>query len=218
MWLLLHQASNTSPAVSIPADSVRRVVGQVFSRPEYEWLEQQRVLSWIVRQWHNLVAALDRLSSQYPLAYDLGLVLVVVALILLLGHVAYVIWRIVQPATRTGRAAATPGGVIRDAAAHLRMADELARSGHYAEALAHRFLAVVLELDRRKALRFHASKTPAEYIGEARLDDSGRASLAGLVTRLYGHLFGAVPCEAPEYEAFGAAAQELMRGARVVPA
>ena len=71
---------------------------------------------------------------------------------------------------------------------------ELARAGRYAEALGQRFLALVLELDRRKALRFHASKTPAEYVGEARLTDRGRASLAGLVAQLYRHLFAAVPC------------------------
>src|SRR6266566_541580 len=57
------------------------------------------------------------------------------------------------------------------------------RAGRYVEALAHRFLAVVLELDRLKALRFHVSKTPAEYVGEARLTDAGRASLAGLVAQ-----------------------------------
>ena len=78
--------------------------------------------------------------------------------------------------------------------------------------------ALVLELERRKALRFHASKTPAEYVGEARLTDRGRASLAGLVAQLYRHLFGAVPCDAAEYQMFGDAAQELVRGQYVVPA
>jgi len=68
-----------------------------------------------------------------------------------------------------------------DAAATARQVEELARAGRYAEALGHRFLALVLELDRRKALRFHASKTPAEYVWEARLTEMGRASLAGLV-------------------------------------
>jgi hypothetical protein len=76
----------------------------------------------------------------------------------------------------------------------------------------------LLELDRRKALRFHVSKTPAEYIGEVHLDDSGRASFTTLVAALYRHLFGAVPCDETEYAAFGAAAQELARGPHVVPA
>jgi uncharacterized protein DUF4129 len=194
-------------------------VGEVFARPEFDWVERQRLVSWIVRQWHNLVSWLDLLAERHPVGYSIGLVLVVVALLLLLVHIGYVVWRIVRPGARTGTAApATPGGVIMDAAAHLERADALASAGRYAEALAHRFLAVVLELDRRKALRFHASKTPAEYVGEARLTDTGRASLASLVAQLYRHLFGAVPCDASAYESFRAAAQQLARGQDVVPA
>ena len=195
------------------------MIGQVFARPEYQWVERRRVVSWLGRQWHNLIEWLNRLSAQHPVGFDIGLALVVVALIALLVHIAYVMWRIVRPAARTGQAQpAAVGRVIADAAAHLAYAEELARAGRYAEALGHRFLALVLELDRRKALRFHVSKTPAEYVGEARLTDRGRASLAGLVAQLYRHLFGAVPCDAAEYEMFGDAAQELVRGQYVVPA
>ncbi|HYT63520.1 MAG TPA: DUF4129 domain-containing protein [Gemmatimonadales bacterium] len=195
------------------------MVGQVFTRPEYQWVERRRLVSWLARQWHNLVEWLNHLADRYPVGFNIGLALVVVALIVLLVHVAYVMWRIVRPAARTGTGRTAAGaGIIMDAAAHLARADALARAGRYVEALAHRFLAVVLELDRLKALRFHVSKTPAEYVGEARLTDAGRASLAGLVAQLYRHLFGAVPCDAGEYESFGAAAQELARGRHVVPA
>jgi hypothetical protein len=195
------------------------VVAQVFTRPEYEWVEHRRLVSWLARQWHNLSEWLYTLATRHPLGYNIGLALVVVLLIVLLVHVGYVMWRIVRPAVRTGGAAtASRPGIIINAAAHLARAAELARAGRYAEALGHRFIAVVLELDRLKALRFHASKTPAEYVGEARLTDAGRASLAGLVARLYRHLFGAVPCDADEYETFGAAAEELARGRYVVPA
>jgi len=195
------------------------VVGQVFARPEYQWVERRRVVSWLARQWHNLIEWLNRLSAQHPVGFDIGLALVVVALVALLVHMGYVMWRIVRPAARTGQtkpAVGTRG--VAYAAAHLAYAEQLARAGRYAEALGHRFLALVLELDRRKALRFHASKTPAEYVGEARLTDRGRASLASLVAQLYRHLFGAVPCDAGEYESFGYAAQELARGQYVVPA
>jgi hypothetical protein len=197
------------------------VIGQVFARPEFQWVERRRLASWVVRQWHNLLEWLNRLAAQHPIGFDIGLALVVVALIALLVHIAYVMWRIVRPTARTGRAHGGAGGgagVIADAAAHLTYAEELARAGRYAEALGHRFLALVLELDRRKALRFHASKTPAEYVGEARLTDRGRASLAQLVAQLYRHLFGAVPCDAGEYEVFGDTAEELARGQYVVPA
>lgn len=195
------------------------MVGQVFARPEYQWTERRRLVSWLARQWHNVIEWLNHLADRYPVGFNIGLALVVVALVVLLVHVGWVMWRIVRPAARTGTGkTAARAGIIMDAAAHLARADALAHAGRYAEALGHRFLAVVLELDRMKALRFHASKTPAEYVGEARLTDAGRASLAGLVAQLYRHLFGAVPCDAREYETFGAAAQELVRGRNVVPA
>jgi len=195
------------------------VIGQVFARTEFQWTEQRRMVSWLARQWQNLIDWMNRLAAQHPIGFDIGLALVVVALVALLVHIGYVMWRIVRPAARTGEtrpAALAP--VLADAAAHLAFAETLARAGRYAEALGHRFLALVLELERRKALRFHSSKTPAEYVGEARLTDRGRASLAGLVAQLYRHLFGAVPCDAGGYETFGAAAQELARGEHVVPA
>lgn len=191
----------------------------MFARPEYKWIEQQRILGWLRAQWNNLVSWMGQIAEQHPLAFNVAMALIVVALILLVVHIGYVIMRIVRPAVRSGAAtSAVTGGKVMDASAHLALAEELARAGRYAEALAHRFLAVLLELDRRKALRFHASKTPAEYIGEVKLDESGRASFATLVAALYGHLFGAVPCDALEYAAFGAAAQELARGPHVVPA
>ena len=195
------------------------MIGQVFERPEYQWTERRRLVSWLARQWHNVIEWLNHLADRHPVGFNIGLALVVVALVVLLVHVGWVMWRIVRPAARTGTGQiAARAGIIMDAAAHLARADALARAGRYAEALGHRFLAVVLELDRMKALRFHASKTPAEYVGEARLTNAGRASLAGLVAQLYRHLFGAVPCDAREYETFGAAAQELVRGRNVVPA
>lgn len=203
----------------MPSDSLRRVVAEVFTRPEYGWVQHQRVASWLSRQWLALIEWLDRLESQHPIGYNVALVFVVIALVALLVHIGYVIWRIVQPAARTAKAVSPISGrAIMDAAAHRELAEGLARSGRYAEALAHRFLAVVLDLDRRKALRFHLSKTPAEYVSEARLSDAGRATLAGLVAQLYRHLFGAVPCGVDEYQTFDARAQELTEGPYVVPA
>ena len=198
---------------------MRRVVSEVFARPEYDWIERRHVFAWLQGLWQDLSDWMGRFSEQHPLSFNLLLGLAVLALLLLLVHIGYVIMRIVQPAMRTASAAsALTGGKIMDAAAHLALATELARAGRYTEALAHRFMAVLLELDRRQALRFHASKTPAEYIAEVRLDESGRASFTTLVAALYRHLFGAVPCDETEYAAFGAAAQELARSPRVVPA
>ena len=74
----------------------------------------------------------------------------------------------------------------------------------------HRFIALLLELDRADALTFHPSKTPAEYVREARLGATGRATLAGLVSRLYHHVFGAEPLDERGYREFGAAAGTVL--------
>ena len=195
------------------------MVGHVFSRTEFQWVERHRVLSWLIQQWNNFREWLNRLAEQHPVGYNIGLGLLSIVLVALVAHIGYVVWRIVRPGARTGMqaAASRPGNII-NAAWHLARAEELARGGHYAEALAHRFLAAVLELDRIGALRFHASKTPAEYVSEARLDEPGRASLAQMVAQLYRHLFGAVPCDEREYQSFGIAAQELATRQHVLPA
>jgi len=136
-----------------------------------------------------------------------GLVVVLVALLV---HVAYVLVQVLRPS-----ASPTPQGPrperVTDARARRARADELAGAGRYVEALGHRFLATLLELDQVRALTFHPAKTPAEYIGEARLDPAGRASLQALVRRLYRHVFGAEPCDERAYREFGAAAEDLVR-------
>ncbi|MDP3911550.1 MAG: DUF4129 domain-containing protein [Gemmatimonadales bacterium] len=193
-------------------------MGDVFARPEYQWVERRRPLLWLRNLWRSLLDWVNGLADNHPLGFNLLLWVAVILLLLLLVHIGYVLWRIVQPTARTPRETGTGKPVLTDAAAHLARAAELARAGRFAEALGHRFLAVVLELERREALRFHASKTPAEYVGELRLDETGRATFAGLVGTLYRHLFGAVPCDEGEYRAFGATADDLTTRSHVVPA
>ena len=202
-------------ATQVPADSVRRVLGTVFAQRDYQWVARREPLLWLKQLWNRFLEWIDSFSQTYPFGYNALLVVLIAVLVLLLAHIGYVIWRVTRPVARTARAEGS-GSIIHDAARHLARAEDLARAGRYVEALGHRFLAVVLELDRVEALKFHASKTPAEYMWEVRLDDMGRASFRELVVELYRHLFGAVPCAEAEYRAFGAAAQELTR--HVVPA
>jgi hypothetical protein len=196
------------------------VVGDVFARPEFRWVERHHpLLNWLKQQVDAFGHWLNQLAERHPIGYGVGVTIVVILAVTLIVHIGYVVWRIVRPGVRAGAAGtATRPGIVVNAAWHLARAEELARRGRYVEALAHRFLAAILELDRIGALRFHASKTPAEYIGEAKLDEPARASLARLVAQLYRHLFGAVPCDEREYQSFGAAAQELVTGNHVLPA
>jgi hypothetical protein len=204
-------------ATQLPADSVRRVVHAVFTRPEYQWVERRQPLQWLFDAIGRLLDWLGALSKNHPVGSTVLTWVAIVLLAAILAHVGYVAWRIVQYSPRSD---SQPGTVaqIYDADQHLALAERLAREGRYSEALAHRFLAVLLQLDRAAALRFHASKTPAEYLGELKLDAAGRESFGTLVGRLYRHLFGALPCGEADYREFSEVAQRLTRERHVVPA
>ena len=207
-------------AQGIPPDSLRAALREVFARPEYRWNERPDPWAWIVAVWDRLLDWLDGLQRGHPAGFKVLLALLTLVLVGLLAHMGYVVWRITRPTARTPAWGEGAGGIaapeLADTRAHRLRAEELARAGRYAEALAHRFVALVLDLERRRALVFHPSKTPAEYVGEARLDAAGRASLAELVARLYRHVFGGIPCDEGGYREFGAAADEL--GSHVAPA
>jgi len=207
-------------AQGIPPDSLRAALREVFARPEYRWNERPDPWAWIVAVWDRLLDWLDGLQRGHPAGFKVLLALLTLVLVGLLAHMGYVVWRITRPTARTPAWGEGAGGIgapeLADGRAHRLRAEELARAGRYAEAMAHRFVALVLDLERRRALAFHPSKTPAEYVGEARLDAAGRASLAELVARLYRHVFGGIPCDEGGYREFGAAADEL--GSHVAPA
>ena len=200
-----------------PADSLRRALAEVFARPDYAWVPRFDLGDWMREQVLQLLDWIGRQQTAHPAAFKVVLTILIAVLAGLLIHMGYVVWRITRPTVHTlARAAGATGLRLEDARAHRERADELARAGRYAEALAHRFIALLLELERRHALTFHPSKTPAEYVREARLDESGRASLADLVARLYRHVLGAVPCDDATYHDFGATADAVFR--HVAPA
>lgn len=199
----------------IAPDSVKRALEEVFARPVYGWTTQPSVRQWVrdrllgLREW---LAAFERTN---PTLFTVFVAALVLLLVVLLVHIGYVLWQILRRRPGLGQVAPAPAAsTTLNAAGHLSRADELARAGAWAEALGHRFLALVLELDGRRVLRFHPSKTPAEYILEARLEQPGRAALTDLVGRLYRHVFGAAPCDLDMYRNFGDTAQAVIRAAR----
>jgi hypothetical protein len=125
-------------------DSLRRAVTEVFARPEYRWATGKSPLQWLVEQIARFFDWLGRAESSHPMAFQALLVVLVVALVVTLVHMGYVVWRITRPTAQTPVGAGTPGLRWEDARAHRDRADELAHAGRYAEALAHRFVALLL--------------------------------------------------------------------------
>lgn len=194
------------------ADSLRAVVREVFSAREYDWGRSATAFSWFQQQFLRILDWLDRLREANPGAYYALLIAMVALLLAILAHFTYILWRAFRRVEPRGTRPLPALGAARDSRWYLEQARGLAAAGRYAEALAHRFLALVLELDGRRALQFHPSKTPAEYVAEARLEESARSLFGQLVTVLYRHLFGAVPCTAEAWAQFDAQAASL-RGA-----
>ena len=195
----------------VAPDSLRAVLREVFRAAEYRWrAPAPRGTGWLADLVGQMVVWLDRLREAHPERYYALLAVLTLVLLVIAAHLAWVVWRSlrapVAAAPESGGPGPRPG---RDAAWHLAEARRGSAAGRYAEALGHRFAALVLELDRRRALGFHPAKTPAEYAAEARLDAAGRAALAQLVQALYRHLFGGLPCGPAEWEAFDRRAAAL---------
>ena len=199
-----------SPALQTPAaDSVGAALDRVFSAPKYDWEAPGDPFIFLRELLYDLATWLEGLRESHPAVYVVLLGLLTGMLLAILFHLGYLVWRALRPRVlpEGDRSAAAPDR--RDAAWHVNEAARLATLGRYAEALAHRFTALILELDTRRALKFHPSKTPAEYTAEATLDERNRGALSELVATLYRHLFGGAPCSAQDLDSFDRRAAAL---------
>jgi Na+-transporting methylmalonyl-CoA/oxaloacetate decarboxylase gamma subunit len=192
----------------LPSDSVHRALRHVFAAPEFQWRERPDPLRWITAELKSILDALAALYHSHPGAYFVVLAALVAIVVALLVHVGHTV------AAALRRAAAAPVPVPgtpapRDAAWHEAAARRLGVEGRYAEALGHRYLALVLRLAGRRAVTFHPSKTPAEYAAEAKLGPDDRSALAALTAALYAHLFGGEPCDADAWARFDRGATDL---------
>jgi hypothetical protein len=187
---------------TLPQDSLRAILDDIFSAPEYQWDLRRHPLQFLLDLWARVYRWFDALEADHPVTYYVLIALLSGVLVAILAHFGYLIWRALRPrsAPVDPAAAAAPGR--RGAQWYLSEARRLAGKGRFAESLAHRFRALILDLDRRHAVAFHPSKTPAEYVREAKLDQSGRAVLSGLVAQLYRHLFGGASCDADTVNRF----------------
>jgi len=205
-----------SSAGQVPSsDTLAVIVREVFSAPEYRWGSRADPLSKLRELWWRTVQGLRGLEDTHPVIYWLLIAVLSVVLVALLVHVTYLLWRAlrVRQTSPEGTATASPA---RDAAWFLAGAREAAAHGRFADALGLRFLALMRQLDRVEAVRFHASKTPAEYVSEARMDAAGREELGRLVAALYQYLFAGRRCAADDWARFDADAEEVAR--HVAPA
>jgi len=187
------------------ADSLRAVLDSVFAAPGYQWIERHDPLSFITtriiafRQW------LFDLQTTHPALYQAMLAVMLSVVVGVFVHAAWVFLRTLRSGRESRQAGESrAAGSRRDREWFLGQAQLLAGEGRFAEALQHEFLALVLALDGRSLLRFHPSKTPAEYGREARLAPDATIEFRALIGALYGFAFGGRPCGPEEFAAWRA--------------
>ena len=179
----------------------RDTLDRVFADPAYRWGEVPAPLRLLREWWDRLGDWLAGLRADNPLAYRLLVLALLLALLLILAHAGYVVWRTARTANRHDqRAPRREGGEPHDAGWYTRAADRAAADGRLAEALQLAFVSLALTLHAQGAVQYHASKTPAEYAREARLAEGDRERLGALVRALYAHVFGGRPLALTDYQ------------------
>ena len=201
------------PESEIPPDSIRAVVRSVMSGAEFNWRERPAILDKLTELWRWLMGQLAELGQIHPVAYWLLVAGLLAILIAILVHVGWTLSRAFRQPEKRAVAEALSTAPPRDASWHREEAERSRAAGRFIEALAHYFIALLLELDQREIVRFHPSKTPREYVDEAGLEPVGQAAFAELVARLYRHVFGGVAVSEDELDLFERRAAEL--GGRV---
>lgn len=202
----------SAQVTTLPPDSVRAILDRVFDSPEYVWGDAPPdFLTWLGDKLASLSQSLDTLLAEHPVLYWTLLVILLVILGALLTHFALLLYRAFQGPGRQDGAPNAPPVISRDARWHLQHSRELRDAGRYAEAIAHRFMALLLDLDRVHVIRFHPAKTPAEYVSEVSGPETDRARFGTMVDELYRCRFGGSTCTAETWSAFDGLAQDVGR-------
>jgi hypothetical protein len=197
----------TLAAVQAPAsDSLRAVLDTVFAGKDYVWRERPDPVSVVARWMEALQRWLFELKESHPQAFRWFMIAMLVLVLAIFAHAVWVFVRTVRSGGQAGDGLPLSAGQQRDREWYRREADRLAAQGRYAEAVQADFLALVLALDGLRLLKFHPSKTPAEYGMEARLGGEEREEFRELVRRLYGYAFARRSCGPAEFEEWRARA------------
>ena len=192
----------SAPLQEVSADSIRTVLRQVYAAPEYDWDLRRNPFQFFFDLLDSVVGWLAELEATHPVAYWILMGVLTGLLVAILLHFTYLVLRALRPRTASSVAASVRLPPPRDAAWHLNEARRLAALGRYQEAVAHRFAALLLVLDGCKVIRFHPSKTPAEYLAEMDLGEEAAAKFSALVTALYQHVFGGAECRDRDLDVF----------------
>jgi hypothetical protein len=184
-------------------DSLRAVLDSVFAGPEYRWLERPTPLGFLQRWWLAIQDWMLHAQETNPVLFEVAFWVMVTIVVLIFVHGGWIIFHTVRAAAANPESPTRPSpAAARDAAWYFAEADRLAVASRHTEALQAAFQGLVLDLDHRRLVRFHPSKTPGEYASEQSLTAPQRERLRQLVRTLYGYVFARQPSAAAEYRAW----------------
>lgn len=177
-----------------PVDSLRRVLDAVFDGTAYQW-RNESTATVVLRRWRRQVLEwLQALSRDHPDAFRVMIWVLVGILAAIALHAIWVLIRTTRARpVAPGREPARGRALVRDAAWYAAAAARLRAEGRYPAAMQAEFLRLVLELDGRRVLRFHPSRTPREYVTDLAAGAT-RRDFAALVDELYHYAFAGARC------------------------
>ena len=183
------------------ADSLRRVLHQVFETTPYQWREESGATVVLRRWWNALTDWLNQLAGNHPALFRLLIWTLIALFVAIAVHAVWILIRTTRGSKRkSDEDGAAGSAVVRNAAFYAAEVERLVREGRYAAAMQAEFVRLTLELDARSGVRFHPSKTPFEYVAEVPV--GVRAEFGGLVGELYRYAFAGVPCGRDQFTAW----------------
>ena len=180
----------------ITQDALRQVADSVLSAQVYQWQDVSDPWAVLRRLWLQLLAWLEVLRQQNPGAYRVLFWSLVVVLVAIVSHAAWVAARTMYSGGAQELGGAPTRRVEgRDARWYRMEAERLAAGGRFANAMQHDFVRLMLEFDSAKLIAFHPSKTPIEYVQDARINPAQRRNLGALVRTMYQHAYARAPSD-----------------------
>ena len=178
-------------ARQVDADSIRQAIDSVLSGPAYQFRAPRDDWALVRRAWLALLDWTDQLRAGNPIAYRVLVWTLIAILGAIVGHALWIAARTIRAGTAPPERQSSPTSVApHDATWYGEEAQRLAARGRLVEAMQMDFLRLVLELDARRVMSFHPSKTPIEYAREAQCGPQARGEFRALVAALYRYAFG----------------------------
>jgi hypothetical protein len=199
--------------LQVPADTLRAALDSVFAAPKYQWVARPHPWRWILEQLRRLTEWFVWLQVASPWTYWAVVIVTLVTLVAILVHAGWLMSRTMRHATPPDAHSGIVRAERRDGAWYRAQALRLAGAGRFPEAMRAWFEGMILDLAAGGLVQWHPSKTPREYVREAKLPAVERERLRALVDGVYDASFAGTLIGPPEWERWRRDAMEVGHGA-----